>query len=93
MTGAEAAAETMRSHGVEHPFHVSGGIIPLFIETEDAGVDLILARSEKAAAYVADGYSRVSYRPGVCYGQAGLGAINLAAGVSEAHLTCAPAAR
>ncbi len=90
MTGAKAVAQTMRNHGVKHFFHVSGGMISLFIETEDAGIDLVLARSEKAAAYMADGYSRISYRPSVCFGQAGPGAINLAAGISEAYWTCTP---
>ncbi|MFH0849667.1 MAG: thiamine pyrophosphate-binding protein [Candidatus Bathyarchaeota archaeon] len=90
MSGAKAVAETMKNHGVKHFFHVSGGIISLFIEMEEAGIDLVLARSEKAAAYMADGYSRVSYEPSVCYGQAGPGAINLAAGISEAYWTCTP---
>jgi acetolactate synthase-1/2/3 large subunit len=90
MTGAKAIAQTMRNHGVEHLFHVSGGMISLFIEIEDAGIDLVLARSEKAAAYMADGYSRISYGPSVCFGQAGPGAINLAAGISEAYWTCTP---
>jgi acetolactate synthase-1/2/3 large subunit len=39
---------------------------------------------------MADGFSRISYKPGVCYGQAGPGAINLAAGISEAYWTCTP---
>jgi len=90
MKGAAAIAKTMAAHGVEHFFHVSGGMISLFVEMEDAGIDLVLARSEKAAAYMADGYSRISYKPGVCYGQAGPGAINLAAGISEAYWTCTP---
>ncbi len=90
MKGATAIAKTMAAHGVEHFFHVSGGMISLFVELEDAGIDLVLARSEKAAAYMADGYSRISYKPGVCYGQAGPGAINLAAGISEAYWTCTP---
>ncbi|HEX9915939.1 MAG TPA: thiamine pyrophosphate-binding protein [Candidatus Bathyarchaeia archaeon] len=90
MSGAKAVAETMKNHGVKHFFHVSGGMISLFIEVEEAGIDLVLARSEKAAAYMADGYSRVSYKPSVCYGQAGPGAINLAAGISEAYWTCTP---
>jgi acetolactate synthase-1/2/3 large subunit len=90
MKGAKAIAQTMKTHGVEHFFHVSGGMISLFIEIEDAGIDLVLARSEKAAAYMADGYSRVSYKPSVCYGQAGPGAINLAAGISEPYWTCTP---
>jgi acetolactate synthase-1/2/3 large subunit len=90
MKGAAAIAKTMAAHGVEHFFHVSGGMISLFVELEDAGIDLVLARSEKAAAYMADGFSRISYKPGVCYGQAGPGAINLAAGISEAYWTCTP---
>lgn len=90
MKGAAAIAKTMAGHGVEHFFHVSGGMISLFVELEDAGIDLVLARSEKAAAYMADGYSRISYKPGVCYGQAGPGAINLAAGISEAYWTRTP---
>ena len=90
MTGARAIAKTMKKHGVDHFFHVPGGMISLFIEIEDAGIDLVLTRSEKAAAYMADGYSRVSYKPSVCYGQAGPGAINLAAGISEAYWTCTP---
>ena len=90
MKGAAAIAKTMAAHGVEHFFHVSGGMISLFVELEDAGIDLVLARSEKAAAYMADGYSRISYKPGVCYGQAGPGAINLAAGISEAYWTRTP---
>jgi len=90
MKGSKAIAKTVKKHGVNHFFHVSGGMISLFIEFEDAGIDLVLARSEKAAAYMADGYSRVSYKPSVCYGQAGPGAINLAAGLSEPYWTCTP---
>jgi acetolactate synthase-1/2/3 large subunit len=90
MTGAGAVAKTMKNHGVDYLFHVSGGMARLFVEIENAGIELVLARSEKAAAYMADGYARLSYKPGVCYGQAGPGAINLAAGISEAYWTCTP---
>jgi acetolactate synthase-1/2/3 large subunit len=90
MTGAKAVAMTMERQGVEHFFHVSGGMSYLFVEIEEVGIDLVLARSEKAAAYMADGYSRISYKPSVCFGQAGPGAINLAAGISEPFWTCTP---
>jgi acetolactate synthase-1/2/3 large subunit len=90
MTGSRAIAKTMERQGVEYFFHVSGGMTSLFVEIEEAGIDLVLARSEKGAAYIADGYARVVYKPGVCYGQAGPGAINLAAGISEAYWTCTP---
>jgi acetolactate synthase-1/2/3 large subunit len=48
-----------------------------------------LAHSEKAAAYMADGYARASYRPGVCMAQSA-GAANLAAGLQDAYLARSP---
>ena len=90
MTGANAIAKMLRKHGVEHFFHVPGGITGLFPAMEDEGIDLVMARSEKGAAYMADGYSRISFKPSVCFGQAGPGAINLAAGLSEPFWTCTP---
>jgi acetolactate synthase-1/2/3 large subunit len=90
MTGSRAIAKTMERHDVEYFFHVSGGLTSLFVEIEEAGINLVLARSEKGAAYIADGYARIAYKPGLCYGQAGPGAINLAAGISEAYWTCTP---
>ena len=90
MTGSQAIAWTMAMHGVEHFFHVPGGVSELFLAIGDAGIDLVLARSEKGAAYMADGFSRVSFKPSVCFGQAGPGAINLAAGLSEPFWTCTP---
>ena len=41
MKGAAAVAKTMAAHGVENFFHVSGGMISLFIEIEDAGTRLM----------------------------------------------------
>ncbi len=55
----------------------------------DLGVKPILAHSEKAAAYMADGYARVSGRPGVCMAQA-VGAANLASGLQDPWLGRSP---
>jgi acetolactate synthase-1/2/3 large subunit len=52
---------------------------------EEVGIRRVLARSEKAAAYMADGYSRASHRPALCMAQA-VGAANLAAGLQDAWL-------
>lgn len=49
----------------------------------------ILTHSEKAAAYMADGYARASHRPGVCMAQS-VGAANLAAGLQDAYLGLSP---
>jgi acetolactate synthase I/II/III large subunit len=45
----------------------------------------VLAHSEKAAAYMADGYARIKRRPGVCMAQS-VGAANLASGLQDAWL-------
>jgi acetolactate synthase-1/2/3 large subunit len=44
---------------------------------------------EKAAAYMADGYARASGKPGICMAQV-IGALNLAAGLRDAHLAHSP---
>jgi acetolactate synthase-1/2/3 large subunit len=87
---AEIIAKTLAMYEIEHFFFVPGDPSDLFVALEDANIRLILARSEKAAAYMADGYARVSYRPSVCYGQQGPGATNLAAGLAEPYFASSP---
>src|SRR5262249_50653695 len=53
------------------------------------GVRSIRGPSEKAAAYLADGYARAAGRPGVCMAQS-VGAANLAAGLQDAWLGRSP---
>ena len=57
--------------------------------SSDLGVRPILAHSEKAAAYMADGYARVAGRPGVCMAQS-VGAANLASGLQDPWLGRSP---
>ena len=56
---------------------------------EVLGIERILAHSEKAAAYMADGYARVSRRPGICMAQS-VGAANLASGLQDPYLGLSP---
>lgn len=91
LSGAEAIAQTLAACGVEYIFQLSGGTrMKLIPAIEDAGIKPVVARSEKAAVYIADGYSRASFKPGVCFGQAGPGAINLSAGMSEPYWSFTP---
>ena len=48
-----------------------------------------MTHGEKAAAYMADAYARVNRGPGICMAQS-VGAANLAAGLQDAYLACAP---
>ena len=52
-------------------------------------IQRVLTHGEKAAAYMADGYARVSGRPGICAAQA-IGATNLGAGLRDAFLAHSP---
>ena len=89
LTGARFIAETLRGYGVTHVFFMDAILRKALVELEDLGVERVLAHSEKAAAYMADGYARVSNRPGVCMAQS-VGAANLAAGLQDAYLGRSP---
>jgi acetolactate synthase I/II/III large subunit len=89
MTGARFIAETIKSYGVTHLFYVEAVLRRTLVEMETLGIKKVLAHSEKAAAYMADGYARVRYGPGICMSQS-VGAANLAAGLQDAFLARSP---
>ncbi|MEP3329160.1 thiamine pyrophosphate-binding protein [Sedimentitalea sp.] len=89
ITGARFIAESFSQLGVSHVFFMDAMLRPTLVEMEELGISRILAHSEKSAAYMADGYARVSGRVGVCMAQS-VGAANLAAGLQDAYLHRAP---
>ena len=89
MSGAQYIAEIFKGYGVTHVFFVPAIIHEGLMEMEKRGIKRILTHSEKAAAYMADGYARASYKPGVCMSQS-VGAANLAAGLQDADLGLSP---
>jgi acetolactate synthase-1/2/3 large subunit len=89
ITGARFIAQTLHGYGVTHVFYMDAILRQTLVEMEALGIRRILAHSEKAAAYMADGYARASHRPGVCMAQ-NVGAANLAAGLQDAWLGCSP---
>src|ERR1700740_370280 len=89
MSGAEWLARALAGTGMSHVFFVESVMPPPLLHRGDLGVRPILAHSEKAAAYMADAYARVSGRPGVCMAQS-VGAANLAAGLQDAWLGRSP---
>jgi len=89
MTGARALAEMLHGYGVTHVFMVPAILRRTMVELERFGVHRIGTHGEKPAAYMADGFARMAGRPGVCMAQA-VGALNLAAGLRDAHLANSP---
>ena len=90
MSGAEYLARTLDAYGVTAVFFVPTILSKTLYEMElRTPIRRILTHGEKAAVYMADGYARASGRPGVCMAQT-VGAANLAAGLRDPFLGCAP---
>ncbi|MCX5818930.1 MAG: thiamine pyrophosphate-binding protein [Deltaproteobacteria bacterium] len=82
-TVAAALVDRLAAFGTEYFFQLTGGDQPLWIALHDAGIKMILTRSEFSGVYMADGYARASGKPGITYGQAGPGAANVAAALAD----------
>ena len=89
MTGARLFGQILKSYGVSHLFFMDAVLRRALAEMEDTGIQRILGHSEKGVAYMADGYARVSGRPGVCMAQS-VGAANLASGMQDPWLGHSP---
>jgi len=89
MTGARFLAETVHGYGITHVFFMPYIAPRALMEMEKLGIKRIQTHGEKAAAYMADAYARVNRRPSLCMAQS-VGAVNLAAGLQDAYLACAP---
>src|SRR3546814_9387912 len=84
MTSIEAFAETLVVHGVTHIFGIDGSAYMDALDIfEPAGIRFISVANEQGAAHMADGYSRVSGRQGVCIAQNGPGITNFVTAVAE----------
>lgn len=93
LTGAEALIRMLQLHGVRHVFGLCGDTsLPYYdaLARLDHGITHILTRDERSAAYMADGYARVTGRPGVCEGPSGGGATYLLPGLVEANESSVP---
>ena len=89
MSGARFIAETIKGYGITHVFLVMAILRKTMVELEDFKIKRIVSHSEKAAAYMADGYARMSGRPGICMAQS-VGAANLASGLQDPFLAHSP---
>ena len=89
VTGAEFLARSLAANGTTHVFFIDAVLRRTLIELGTLGVQRVLGHSEKAVAYMADGYARIAGRPGICFAQS-VGAANLASGLQDAWLGRAP---
>ncbi len=93
LSGAEAMVRMLEAHGVRHIFGLCGDTTLPFYDALyrlDHKIDHILTRDERSAAYMADGYARVTHRPGICEGPSGGGATYILPGLVEANESSVP---
>ena len=91
MIGATALMQALEKEGVKEVFGLPGGAnLPMYDELGKSNIRHILVRHEQSAAHMADGFGRVSRKPGVCFATSGPGATNLLTGIATAQADSAP---
>jgi len=91
LNGAQAVVLALQEQGVEVVFGYPGGqVIPLFDALYDSSMRRVLPVHEQGAIHAADGYARVTGRPGVCIATSGPGATNIVTGLATAYLDSVP---
>ncbi|MCH7757410.1 MAG: biosynthetic-type acetolactate synthase large subunit [Thaumarchaeota archaeon] len=91
MTGGKALMIALEKEGVKEIFGIPGGAnLPMYDELSKCNIRHILARHEQSAAHMADGFGRVSRKPGVCFATSGPGATNILTGIATAQADSSP---
>src|SRR4029453_2109676 len=91
MSASEAFVETLVAYGVKDVFGIVGSA---YMDALDlfpaAGIRFIPTAHEQGAGHMADGYSRVSGRHGVCIAQNGPGITNFVTATAAAYWAHSP---
>src|SRR6516165_9364401 len=93
LTGADVLVESLVRHGVEVLFAYPGGAsMPLHqaLTRYRDRIRTILPRHEQGGIFAAEGYARVTGRPGVVMATSGPGALNLVTGLADAKMDSLP---
>ena len=93
MNTAQVLVELLKEYKVEHIFGVPGDTtMPLYDALYAARGEIthIMTRDERSAAFMADAYARLAYKPGVTEAPSGGGATYVIPGVAEANGSSVP---
>src|SRR5882757_5927217 len=89
--GGNLAAAALQDAGVDTVFTLSGGhLFPLYDGCVKAGVRLVDTRHEQTATFAAEGWAKVTRRPGVAALTAGPGVTNGVSAITSAFLNGSP---
>ncbi|USK32813.1 acetolactate synthase large subunit [Bacillus sp. F19] len=91
MSGAMMMIEALKQEKVEVIFGYPGGaVLPIYDKLYNSGMYHILTRHEQGGIHAAEGYARVSGKPGVVIATSGPGATNLITGLTDAMIDSLP---
>jgi acetolactate synthase-1/2/3 large subunit len=91
MDGGELVARTLKQEGIECIFTLCGGhVMNIYNGCLDQGIRVVDVRHEQAAGHAAEGWSRVTRRPGVAVVTAGPGVTDAVTAVANAYQNRSP---
>ncbi len=89
--GGRLVAQALKRHGTTHIFTLCGGHIQAIYDgCIDEGIRVVDVRHEQTAGHAADGYARVTGRPGVCAVTAGPGVTDVVTAIANAQRAQVP---
>jgi len=90
-TGADLFIEALQKENVEIMFGYPGGAaLPIYDALHKNPIKHVLTRHEQGAIHAAEGYARVTGKPGVIIATSGPGATNLVTGIADAMMDSLP---
>jgi len=91
MSGALMLLEALKRENVEVIFGYPGGaVLPIYDKIYDFGISHVLTRHEQGGIHAAEGYARISGKPGVVIATSGPGATNIVTGLTDAMIDSLP---
>lgn len=82
---AEGLIKLLESYGVDHVFGIPGvHTLELYRALTKSSIRHVTARHEQGAGFMADGYARMTGKPGVCFVITGPGVSNIATAMAQA---------
>lgn len=91
VSGGHLVAKALKAEGVEVIYTLCGGhIIDIYDGCVDEGIDVVDVRHEQVAAHAADGYARLTGKPGCAVVTAGPGTTDAVTGVANAFRAESP---
>jgi acetolactate synthase-1/2/3 large subunit len=91
ISGGHIFAKALKREGIEYVFTLNGGhIYNLYEGCADEGIEIIDFRHEQVAAHAAEGWAKVTGKPGVCIVTAGPGVTDAVTGIANAFQAPSP---